>query len=89
MNTYGYIKITYEYIIYKYIHMYFYGCVELRFFIFFLIVTFVRTHGSPNGQRYSMIFALKAYIGERSLRDQFQARHAINDCKARPRAVLK
>lgn len=29
-----------------------------------------------------MIFALKAYIGERSLRDQFKARHAINDCKA-------
>ena len=31
--------------------------------------------------RYSMIFALKAYMGERSLRDQFKARHAINDCK--------
>jgi hypothetical protein len=40
-------------------------------------------------KRYSMIFALKAYIGERSFRDQFKARHAINDCKARPRAAAE
>lgn len=44
-------------------------------------------HHGGHGQRYSMIFALKAYIGERSFRDQFKARHAINDCKARPRAA--
>lgn len=43
---------------------------------------FPAVDSSPNSQRYSMIFALKAYIGERSLRDQFKARHAINDCKA-------
>ena len=36
---------------------------------------------TTNLLRYSMIFALKAYMGERSLRDQFKARHAINDCK--------
>ena len=38
--------------------------------------------------RYSMIFALKAYIGERSLREQFKARHAINDCKARWKVAI-
>eukprot|EP00435_Cladocopium_sp_Y103_P018363 s2259_g4.t1 len=38
---------------------------------------------------YSMIFALKAYIGERSLREQFKARHAINDCKVHIEGILE
>eukprot|EP00438_Fugacium_kawagutii_P027193 Skav213541 [mRNA] locus=scaffold4151:113386:118049:- [translate_table: standard] len=36
-----------------------------------------------------MIFALKAYMGERSLRDQFKARHAINDCKVHIEGILE
>eukprot|EP00438_Fugacium_kawagutii_P021119 Skav213909 [mRNA] locus=scaffold1439:202030:204561:- [translate_table: standard] len=38
---------------------------------------------------YSMIFMLKAYMGERSLRDQFKARNAIDDAKKRIEGILE
>ncbi|CAK9086727.1 unnamed protein product [Durusdinium trenchii] len=37
---------------------------------------------------YSMIFAVKAYMGERSLREQFKARHAIDEAKSRIEDIL-
>ncbi|CAK9107331.1 unnamed protein product [Durusdinium trenchii] len=35
-----------------------------------------------------MIFAVKAYMGERSLREQFKARHAIDEAKSRIEDIL-
>ena len=38
---------------------------------------------------YSLIFVLKAYMGERSLRNQFKARHGIDDAKRRIEGILE
>ena len=38
---------------------------------------------------YSMIFVLKAYMGEQSLRNQFKAKHGIDDAKQRIEGILE
>ncbi|CAE7389002.1 gcy-21 [Symbiodinium natans] len=61
-----------------------------------VLIVFISPQSAENGypsegvafMGYSLIFVMKGFIGERSLRSQFKARQAIDICKTRIEGIL-